>query len=137
MMHRVNRKYAMLCLGGLLSSTMKLSVRTLCYSCLPLRPHSSTTMDSDSDTASLTDNDHEVIADGPYSTVYKSIVKGNGGEENLAFVTKRASGLKTFSKEPHDIKKELLILKSLDHCNARIFRDLPSSSSLPLTIQLM
>ena len=58
----------------------------------------------------------EVIQESPVSTVSRTFTAiGRGEPQWLA--AKSATIVRKFSKEPHDIKKELRILSSISHPN--------------------
>lgn len=63
-----------------------------------------------------TDETHEIIAEGVASTVSRTWASVDDGDPQLV-VVKTATTKKKFSKEPHDILKELRIVSSLRHVN--------------------
>lgn len=68
-------------------------------------------------------NEYELIEEGPVSAVSRTWVEGESGEPRW-IVVKTATVVRKFSKEPHDIKKELRTLLDLSHPNVRIFSPL-------------
>ncbi|KAF5385076.1 hypothetical protein D9615_000993 [Tricholomella constricta] len=62
------------------------------------------------------DNDYEVIEEGPASKVSRTWA-AIGSHESQWVVVKSATVVRKFSKEPHDIAKELRILSNLSHPN--------------------
>ncbi|KAJ6479215.1 kinase-like domain-containing protein [Mycena vitilis] len=66
--------------------------------------------------ATTEDDQYELIAQGPASTVSRTW-SAFGGQEPQWVVAKSAPVRKKFSKEPHDIVKELRILSKLSHVN--------------------
>jgi serine/threonine protein kinase len=74
-----------------------------------------------------TDHRYDLIEESPASTVSRTWTATAGGREQW-IVLKTATVRRKFSKEPHDIIKELRILSSLSHPNVgrmlRIVKDL-------------
>ncbi|KAJ7631643.1 kinase-like domain-containing protein [Mycena polygramma] len=66
--------------------------------------------------ATTDDDQYELIAEGPASTVSRTW-SAFGVQEPQWVVAKSATVRKKFSKEPHDIVKELRILSKLSHTN--------------------
>ncbi|KAJ7292623.1 CMGC/CDK protein kinase [Mycena rebaudengoi] len=64
----------------------------------------------------LTEDDYDLIEEGPASTVSRTWTAFQGREPQW-IVAKSATIRKKFSKEPHDIVKELRILSKLSHVN--------------------
>ncbi|KAJ7447205.1 kinase-like domain-containing protein [Mycena latifolia] len=74
-------------------------------------------MESDEKTVyDLTDDRYQLIEEGPASTVSRTWTAFEGREPQWV-VAKSATVRKKFSKEPHDIVKELRILSKLSHVN--------------------
>ncbi|KAF8215737.1 kinase-like domain-containing protein [Mycena galopus ATCC 62051] len=68
----------------------------------------------------LTDDRYQLIEEGPASTVSRTWT-AFGDSEPQWIVAKSATVQKKFSKEPHDIVKELRVLSKLSHVNVSIF----------------
>ncbi|KAJ6606796.1 kinase-like domain-containing protein [Mycena sp. CBHHK59/15] len=64
----------------------------------------------------LTEDQYDLIEEGPASTVSRTWTAFNGREPQW-IVAKSGTVHKKFSKEPHDIVKELRILSNLSHVN--------------------
>ncbi|KAF8079238.1 CMGC/CDK protein kinase [Lyophyllum atratum] len=62
------------------------------------------------------DNDYEVIEEGPASKIARTWA-AIGSKEPQWVIVKSATVVRKFSKEPHDILKELRILSTLSHPN--------------------
>ncbi|KAK7063608.1 hypothetical protein R3P38DRAFT_2819409, partial [Favolaschia claudopus] len=62
------------------------------------------------------DAGYELIADGPASSVSRTWSTFDGREPRW-IVAKSATARRKFSKEPHDIVKELRLLSNLTHAN--------------------
>ncbi|KAJ7146425.1 kinase-like domain-containing protein [Mycena epipterygia] len=73
-------------------------------------------MESDATVHDLTDDRYHLIEEGPASTVSRTWTAVEGREPQWV-VAKSATIRKKFSKEPHDIVKELRILSKLLHIN--------------------
>ncbi|KAJ6601102.1 CMGC/CDK protein kinase [Mycena vulgaris] len=73
-------------------------------------------MESDETAHDLTDDQYQLIEEGPASTVLRTWTSFEGRESQW-IVAKSATFRKKFSKEPHDIVKELRILSKLSHIN--------------------
>jgi len=61
----------------------------------------------------------KIIQEGPFATVASTWVNLENGETKL-IVIKSSSTFRKFSKEPHDIEKELRLLASIQHPNVRV-----------------
>ncbi|KAJ7729087.1 CMGC/CDK protein kinase [Mycena maculata] len=73
-------------------------------------------MESDGAVHDLTDDRYHLIEEGPASTVSRTWTAFDGRDPQW-IVEKAATVRKKFSKEPHDIVKELRILEKLSHIN--------------------
>ncbi|KAJ6541652.1 kinase-like domain-containing protein [Mycena capillaripes] len=73
-------------------------------------------MDSEATVHDLTNDGYQLIEEGPASTVSRTW-SAFEGQEPQWIVGKSATVRKKFSKEPHDIVKELRILSKLSHIN--------------------
>ncbi|KAJ7157323.1 CMGC/CDK protein kinase [Mycena filopes] len=73
-------------------------------------------MDSESTVHDLTDDGYEILEQGPASMVSRTWSSFDGQEPQW-IVAKSATTRKKFSKEPHDIVKELRLLSKLSHAN--------------------
>ncbi|KAJ7207499.1 CMGC/CDK protein kinase [Mycena pura] len=73
-------------------------------------------MESDAPVHDLTDDRYYLIEEGPTSTVSRTWTAFKGSEPQW-IVAKSSTIRKKFSKEPHDIVKELRILSKLSHVN--------------------
>src|SRR6266540_2246222 len=60
----------------------------------------------------------KIIQEGPFATVITTWVNLENGESKLIAI-KSSSTFRKFSKEPHDIEKELRLLASIQHPNVR------------------
>ncbi|KAF9469526.1 kinase-like domain-containing protein [Collybia nuda] len=60
---------------------------------------------------------YEIIEEGPVSTVSRTWITIADDEEPQCVVVKTATIVRKFSKEPHDIVKEVRILSSISHPN--------------------
>lgn len=70
------------------------------------------------------DESYEIIEEGPVSTVSRTWTTIADDKEPRWLVVKTATIVRKFSKEPHDIVKELRILSSISHPNVCfLFRD--------------
>ncbi|KAJ7239751.1 kinase-like domain-containing protein [Mycena haematopus] len=84
----------------------------------------------------LTDNRYQLIAEGPASTVSRTWTALEDREPQW-IVAKCASVRKKFSKEPHDIVKELRILSELSHVNiVSVLSHFKDANAFMLTIYL-
>ncbi|KAJ7144836.1 kinase-like domain-containing protein [Mycena crocata] len=73
-------------------------------------------MDPNTTVYDLTDDNYHLIEEGPASTVSRTWTAFDGREAQW-IVAKSAAVRRKFSKEPHDIVKELRILSKLSHVN--------------------
>jgi cyclin-dependent kinase 8/11 len=64
-----------------------------------------------------TDTEFELIQQGPVSNLYRTKWTFDDGRDSIWVAVKAATVNHRFSKEPHDIKKEVRILSGLSHEN--------------------
>ncbi|KAJ7726365.1 kinase-like domain-containing protein [Mycena metata] len=93
-------------------------------------------MDSEASVHDLTDDRYQLIEQGPASTVSRTWSSFDGQEPQW-IVAKSATTRKKFSKEPHDIIKELRILCKLSHINViSVLSHFKDTTASMLTIYL-
>ncbi|KAJ7842248.1 CMGC/CDK protein kinase [Mycena olivaceomarginata] len=90
--------------------------------------------DSEATENDLTDDGYQLIEEGPASTVSRTWSAFEGREPQW-IVAKSATIREKFSKEPHDIIKELRILSKLSHINIiSVLSHFKDTTALVLTI---